>query len=97
MLRVPRINVNLCKVVLGVGFSLIWGRVMYHIWPEPSYLTFVWFYLAVGGILLKWGFFEIIDRVNLKLRLRAVRKELDESSTRVREVSKGEHKEDGQR
>ncbi|MDP2719737.1 MAG: phosphate signaling complex protein PhoU [Dehalococcoidia bacterium] len=68
-------------------FSLGWARVMYFIWPQPSFLTFLWFYLAIGGIVLKWVIFEVLDRVNLKLRLRGVKRELDESRKRVWEAS----------
>jgi phosphate transport system protein len=58
---------------------------MYAIWSQPSFLTFLWFYLAVGGIVLKWVFFTIIDRIYMKLRLRRVRQELEGSRTRVEE------------
>ena len=97
VVKLPRISVNFYKVVLGVAFSLLWARVMYLLWHQPSYATFIWFYLAIGSILLKWVFFEIIDRIHLKIRLRAVRRELDESNMRVREATKGEHQEDEQR
>lgn len=96
-MKIPRIGVNFYKVVLGVSFSLLWARIMYLLWSQPSYITFIWFYLAIGSIILKWVIFEIIDRIHLKIRLRAVRRELDESDMRVREATKGEHKEDDQR
>jgi len=93
LLKLPRLGVNLYKAVIGVGFSLLWARVMYVLWEQPSYTTFIWFYLAIGGILLKWVIFEIIDRIHLKIRLRAVRRELEESDIRVREAEKAEHPE----
>jgi len=96
-MRLPRVGVNFYKVVLGVGFSLLWAWIMYLLWPQPSYMTFIWFYLAIGSIILKWVLFEIIDRIHLKIRLRAVKMELDESNMRVREAARGEHKEDDER
>jgi len=95
-MKLPRIGVNFYKVVAGVGFSLLWARIMYLLWSQPSYTTFIWFYLAIGSVILKWVLFEIIDRINLKIRLRAINKELDESNMRVREASRGEHREDEQ-
>jgi hypothetical protein len=95
--KLPRISVNLYKVVSGVGFSLLWAWVMYLLWHQPSYTTFIWFYLVIGSILLKWVLFGIIDRIHLKLRLRAVKRELDQSDMRVRQAIKGEHQEDDQR
>lgn len=97
IMKLPRVGVNFYKVVLGVSFSLLWARIMYLLWPQPSYITFIWFYLAIGSIILKWVLFEIIDRIHLKIRLRAVKRELDESNMRVREATKGEHREDDQR
>jgi hypothetical protein len=94
--KLLRISVNLYKVVLGVGFSLLWAWVMYLLWQQPSYITFIWFYLVIGSILLKWVLFGIIDRVHLKMRLRAVKRELDQSDMRVRQATKGEHREDDQ-
>ena len=93
VVRLPRLGVNLYKAVIGVGFSLLWARVMYVIWGQPSYITFIWFYLAIGGILLKWVIFEIIDRIHLRIRLRAVKRELEESDMRVREAARAEHPE----
>ena len=90
-MKLPRISVNFYKAVLGVGFSLGWARVMYALWDQPSYTTFIWFYLAIGGVLLKWVIFEIIDRIHLNIRLRTVRRELEESNMRVREAEKAEH------
>lgn len=92
-MKLPRLGVNLYKAVIGVCFSLLWGRVMYMLWDQPPYTTFIWFYLAIGGILLKWVIFEIIDRIHLKIRLRAVRRELEESEIRVREAERAEHPE----
>ena len=86
MVRIPRVSINLYKVVAGVGFSLVWARVMYLIWGQPSYLTFVWFYLGVGSIVLKWVLFWAIDRIHLKLRVGALRKRLDEAEERVNSV-----------
>ncbi len=96
MVKLPSLDVNFYKVVIGVGFSLLWARIMYWIWPQPSYITFVWFYLVIGGIILKWVIYKIIDRTNLQLRVKAVRGELDESMERVQEAIKDEHKADGQ-
>jgi phosphate transport system protein len=95
-MKLPRMGVNFYKVIVGVGFSLLWARAMYLFWPQPSYITFVWFYLIIGSILLKWVIFEIIDRINLRARLRIVRRELDESNIRVREAGKEQHQEDDQ-
>lgn len=86
VLRLPRFNINLAKVIAGVAFSLIWAKVMYSIWPQPDFLTFVWFYLAIGSVLLKWVLFWIIDRIYLYFRLRALKIELDESLKRVKKV-----------
>ena len=83
----PKFTVNFYKVVVGVAFSLLWARIMYFLWTEPSYVTFIWFYLVVGSIVLKWVFFEIIDRIHLKVRRSAVERELRESSMRVREAA----------
>jgi hypothetical protein len=88
--KLPRLGVNFYKVVFGVAFSLLWAKVMYTIWRQPSYITFVWFYLALGSILLKWVFFEIIDRIHTKIRLRAVRRELEESELRVHQAGTDE-------
>ena len=96
-MKLPRIGINFYKALLGVSFSLLWAKVMYVLWDQPSYTTFIWFYLAIGGVLLKWVIFEIIDRIHLKIILRAVRRELDESDRRVREATEGEHQEDAQR
>jgi hypothetical protein len=80
--RLPEANINLYKVLVGVGFSLVWARVMYAIWSKPSYVTFIWFYLGVGSMLLKWALFEIVDRVSLRVRIRNMQKELDEAERR---------------
>ncbi len=82
------LNINLFKVSFGVAFSLVWARVMYLLWQEPSYITFIWFYLGIGSVLLKWVFFEIIDRIHKRIKLGSVRKELEQSDTRVQEASK---------
>ena len=87
----PKFTVNFYKVVVGVGFSLFWAKVMYFLWAQPSYVTFIWFYLVIGSILLKWVFFEIIDRIHLKIRRRATERELRESTMRVREAAEGGH------
>ncbi|MBI2934509.1 MAG: phosphate signaling complex protein PhoU [Chloroflexi bacterium] len=84
-MRLPRQTTNLYKVITGVAFSLAWASVMYMLWPQPSYLVFLWFYLGIGSIVLKWVFFEIIDRINTSLRLKRIRQELEESQVRVRE------------
>ena len=86
-IKLPRLNVNFYKVVVGVCFSLLWARVMYSIWEQPSFLTFIWFYLVIGSVILKWVLFTIIDRIHLRLRLKALKKELDESERRVSEAS----------
>ncbi|MBU2009841.1 MAG: phosphate signaling complex protein PhoU [Chloroflexi bacterium] len=90
-MKLPRLGVNLYKVVFGVGFSLLWAKVMYTIWRQPSFITFVWFYLGLGSLLLKWVFFEIIDRIHMKLMVRGVRRELEESYTRVRQPGMSEY------
>ncbi len=84
--RFPEDNVNLYKVIVGIGFSLLWARVMYFIWAQPSFVTFVWFYFGIGSTLMKWGLFEIVDRVNLRVRIRNMEKELDEAERRRDEV-----------
>ncbi len=86
-MELPRLNINFCKVVVGVCFSLLWARVMYIIWEQPSYLTFIWFYLVIGSVILKWVLFTVIDRIHFRLRLKALKKELDESARRVNEAS----------
>jgi len=85
-MKLPRLSVNFYKVIVGVAFSLIWARVMYLLWEQPSYLTFVWFYLMVGSIIVKWVLFGIIDRIHLQIRLKALKRQLDESSRRVRDA-----------
>lgn len=89
--KLPKANINLYKVVVGIAFSLLWARVMYFIWSQPSYVTFIWFYLGIGSALLKWGLFEMIDRINLRVRIRSMERELDEAQRRRRQVEKGEH------
>jgi hypothetical protein len=87
----PKANINLYKVVVGIAFSLLWARVMYFIWSQPSYVTFIWFYIGIGSALLKWVLFEIIDRINLRVRIRSMERELDEAQRRRRAVEpKGE-------
>jgi phosphate transport system protein len=83
-----KLPTNFYKVLLGVIFSIAWARILYLIWPQPSFLTFLWFYLLIGSIVLKWVIFEIIDRINKRLKLRAVKRELEESDTRVTEARK---------
>jgi hypothetical protein len=80
--RLPKDNINFYKVLVGIGFSLVWARVMYSIWSNPPFATFIWFYLGVGSMLLKWALFEIIDRVSLRIRIRNMEKELDEAERR---------------
>jgi len=87
-MKLPRVGLNFYKVLIGVAFSLLWAKVMYVIWQQPSYITFVWFYLGLGSILVKWVFFEIIDRVHKRARLKAVEKQLAQSETRVQQVRK---------
>ena len=84
--RLSKANINFYKVLVGIGFSLLWGQVMYSIWDQPSFVTFIWFYLGIGSMLLKWGLFEIVDRINLRVRVRNMQKELDEAERRRREV-----------
>ena len=84
--RLPKVNINFYKVLVGIGFSLLWARVMYSIWSQPSFVAFVWFYLGVGSMLLKWVLFEIIDRVNLRVSINNMKKELDEAERRRHEV-----------
>jgi len=86
-LKRPKLTVNVYKVLFGVAFSLVWARVMYAIWAQPSYATFIWFYLGVGSVLLKWVFFESIDRLHRRLRRRAIEKQLAESVTRLDEAT----------
>ncbi len=93
-IKLPRLNVNFYKVVVGVCFSLLWARVMYVIWEQPSYLTFIWFYLVIGSVIVKWVLFTIIDRIHLRLRLKALKKELDESERRVNEASQSTRQSD---
>ena len=89
--KLPQANINLYKVVVGIAFSLLWARVMYSIWSQPSYVTFMWFYLGIGSVLLKWVLFEIVDRINLRVRIRSMERELDEAQRRRRAVEpKGE-------
>jgi len=94
-MKIPKIKVgvNFFKIIVGVIFSLIWGRMMYLIWPQPSYIAFVLFYLIAGSVLIKWVFFEIIDRVYLRLRLKTISREIDESDTRVQKAIEGGYSE----
>ncbi len=87
-MKLPRISINLYKVVIGVCFSLVWAKVMYSIWEQPPYITFVWFYLIIGSIILKWVIFEIVDRIQRKKMIRDMRKEMDESDRRIEEINK---------
>ncbi len=90
--RLSEVNINSYKVMVGFGFSLLWARVMYFIWAQPSFVTFIWFYFAIGSVLMKWVLFEIVDRVNLRIRTRNMEKELDEAERRRHEVEpKGEN------
>ena len=84
--RLSKVSINFYKVLVGIGFSLLWARVMYFIWSHPSFVTFVWFYLGVGGMLLKWALFEIIDRVSLNIRIRDLKRELDMAELRRHEI-----------
>jgi len=83
-----RLGINFYKVIVGVIFSLTWAKVMYIIWQQPSYLTFVWFYLVVGSVILKWVLFTIIDRIHFRIRLRNLHRELEESDRRIEKISK---------
>jgi phosphate transport system protein len=89
-MKLPRIklDVNFLKITLGVVFSLIWGQVMYLLWPQPPYIIFVLFYLIAGSVLIKWVFFEIIDQIHLRVNLKAIGRSIDESDMRVREAIK---------
>lgn len=82
-MKLPTITVNLCKVMGGVVFSLLWARLMYSIWPQPPFLTFVWFYLFAGSILLKWLLFWVIDRLYLRKRLMDMARELEAADQRL--------------
>ncbi len=84
-MKLPKIDVNFYKVILGVGFSLIWAQLMYRIWDQPAFTTFIWFYLIIGSTILKWVLFGIVDRIHLRIKLRAVKKELEECDMRVHE------------
>jgi phosphate transport system protein len=95
-MKLPRLDVNFYKVVVGVAFSLVWARVMYLVWQQPSFITFMWFYLLIGSVILKWVIFNIVDRVHLKLRIKAVSGELEQASSRVHEAVRGEYKSDEQ-
>lgn len=86
----PRIDINFLKVIVGIVFSLLWARVMYFLWEQPSYLTFVWFYLGLGSLLLKWVLFEIVDYIAVKRRIKNFEKELDEANERLRQVGQKE-------
>jgi hypothetical protein len=90
--KLPKLGVNFYKIVVGVCFSLLWARVMYLIWEQPSYLTFIWFYIVIVSILLKWVLFVIIDRIHIRIRLKALRRELDESERRINEILKNRGK-----
>jgi len=96
IVKLPKLDINFYKVVIGVGFSLLWARVLYLVWQQPSFITFVWFYLLIGSVILKWVIFEIVDRIHLKVRIKAVSGELDAASTRVHQATKGEFKSEGQ-
>lgn len=87
-MKIPKLDINFYKVAAGVCFSLIWGRVMYCIWDQPSYITFLWFYLCIGSILLKWFIFKIIDKIDTNIRLKLIKRELEQSAIRVMEASK---------
>jgi phosphate transport system protein len=92
-MKLPRIrlDVNFLKITVGVVFSLIWGQVMYLLWPQPPYLIFVLFYLIAGSVLIKWVFFEIIDQVHLRFSLKAISREIDESDLRVHQAISSGH------
>ncbi len=94
ILRIAGLGANLHKVIFGVAFSLLWARVMYAIWNQPSYLTFIWFYLGLGSMLLKWIFFEIIDRLRVKIKMKSVQKELEEADIRVQQSIAGSYQEE---
>ena len=87
-MRLPRFGVNFYKIIVGAVFSLIWGKIMYVIWEQPSYLTFIWFYLIVGSIILKWVLFAIIDRIDLKIRIKELKKEIDRSEKLIADIDK---------
>ena len=87
-MKLPKADVNLCKIVTGVAFSLLWAWIMYLLWPEPSFLTFLWFYLVLGSIILKWAIFWIIDRIHLRMRLKALNRELDASDRRIHDIER---------
>jgi len=82
-----KLDINFFKVTLGVIFSLLWARVMYFIWDQPSFIIFTWFYLGIGSIVLKWVLFSITDKVHTSIKLRDTRRELEQSIIRVKETS----------
>jgi phosphate transport system protein len=84
---ITRMSTNFYKVAFGVAFSMAWARAMYAIWNKPSYLTFIWFYLGIGSMLLKWVFFEIIDRLRVNVTVKSVKKELEEADIRVQQTT----------
>lgn len=86
---IERLGTNFYKVIVGVAFSMAWARVMYAIWNQPSYLTFIWFYLGLGSMLLKWVFFEIIDKFRTKATVKSVQKELEEADIRIQQATIG--------
>jgi phosphate transport system protein len=86
--RLSHLDINFVKVVVGVIFSLIWGQVMYFIWENPSFLIFIWFYLGIGSVVLKWVIFFIIDRIHTRMRVKAVKMELAQSTARVEKVER---------
>jgi phosphate transport system protein len=83
-----RLDINFVKVVVGVVFSLIWGQLMYFIWKNPSFLIFIWFYLGIGSVVLKWVIFFVIDKIHTRLRVRAVKMELAQSTARVENLER---------
>lgn len=90
-MKIPKPTVNFYKVLIGVGFSLLWASLMYRIWDQPSYLIFVLFYLGLGSVVLKWIIFEVIDRITMRLRLRRVKRDLEESRARVEGAAPGKN------
>jgi len=59
-------NKNLHKISIGTPYLLLWGSLMYWLWDEPSFVTFVLFYLLLGNVVLKWIIFELVDHLHIR-------------------------------
>ena len=60
------VNKNLHKISVGTPFLLLWGALMYELWDEPSFVTFILFYLLLGNVVLKWTLFELVDHLHIR-------------------------------